>query len=51
MAKKKPTKKLGKKKGVAQSFFTNPRVDKAILAMQDAIDKYLTKMSKNGKKG
>lgn len=48
MAKKKPTKKSGKKK--ADSFFTSPLVDKAILAMQDVIEKYLSKRSKKGKK-
>lgn len=47
MAKKKPTKKVGKSKSV----FINPRIDKAILAMQNAIDKFLTKKSKKVKKG
>ena len=47
MAKKKPTKKGGKSKSV----FMNPLVDKAILAMQDAIEKFLAKKSKKGKKG
>lgn len=46
MAKKKPTKKKAKSKSV----FTNPLVDKAILAMQDVIEKALKRLSKKGKK-